>query len=137
MSYQQLDTLADLFIPFLIVALIVAAFRCIRGAPWTFLLRSGLAIIVVRQLAKYAQKRELWGEDFPSTHFAVALALLVGFWLLSRKWGLAATLATVCYGALMWFQRYHTPAEMLGALFAVPLSLGIHLWPQRARRVAN
>lgn len=137
MSYQQLDKIADLFNPILALALIGAAFCCIQGAPWSFLLRGGMAVIVVQQLAKYAQKRELWGEDFPSTHFAVALALLIGFWLLSRKWGLAATVATAFYAVLMLVQRYHTPLEMVGAFFALPLALVIHLWPQRARRVAN
>ncbi|HEX9998803.1 MAG TPA: hypothetical protein VGB45_16835 [Abditibacterium sp.] len=139
MNYQQLDKIADVFNPLLILALILASFKLIKGAPWTFLFRSALAVILSQQIAKFIQKRDGFGlgDDFPSTHFAVALALWVCFWLLSRKGGAIIALAVVFYGALMLFQRYHTPLEMAGAVFAVPLALLIQLWPRKARRVAN
>lgn len=136
MSYENLDKIADLCNPLLALALIVTAFGVLKNAAWPFLLRNGLAVIVVQQLAKYAQKRELWGEDFPSTHFAVALALCVGFWVLKRRlWPFILGFLGF-YGALMLQQRYHTPAEMLGAFFAVPLALLFH-WKKKAPLATN
>lgn len=137
MNYQQLDRLADVCNPLLILALIVLAFRVLQNAAWPFLLRNGLAVVVVQQLSKYAQKRQIWGPDFPSTHFAVALAVCVGVVVLKRRFWPFALIYVVGYGALVLAQHYHTPREMVGSLFAVPLALLFHLRPKKARPLAN
>lgn len=140
--FQQLDRIADLCNPLLILALIGLAFFNLKNRATPFLLRSGLAIIVVQQLSKYAQKREIWGEDFPSTHFAVALALGVGLVVLKRRYWPFVLGYVAFYGALMLYihgldpSQYHTPVEMLGSLFAIPVALLFHS-SRKARAVTN
>lgn len=142
MNFQQLDRIADFCNPLLILALILLAFTNLRNRAWPFLLRSGLAVIVVQQLSKYAQKREIWGGNFPSTHFAVALALCVGLLVLKRRYWPLALGYLAFYGALMLYihsinpREYHTSIEMLGALFAIPVALLFHS-NKKARPLAN
>lgn len=136
MTYAQLDKIADLCNPIAAVALIVLAFMALKNAAWPFLLRNGLAVILCQQISKYVQKHGAWGDKFPSTHFAVALALMVGFMVLRpRLWPLFL-LYPLLYGALMMYQQYHTPVEMLGALFALPLTLLFH-YRSRRRNVES
>ncbi len=137
MNFHQLDRIADLCNPLLILALICLAFATLKSRAWPFLLRNGLAVVVVQQLCKYAQKKEVWGENFPSTHFAVALALCFGLVVLKRRLWPVALAYLIGYGALMLFQGYHTPREMLGALFAVPVALLFHYRPKKARSLAS
>lgn len=138
MSYQQLDTFADLFIPLFIVALLFGAFWIKKGAAFAFVLRSVLAVVIVQQLSKIMQKKELFGGDWPSTHFAVALALAVCLVMLKRSlWPLALGFVLL-YGGLMLYihslspGEYHTPFQMVGSLFAIPLTLLFHWKPRKA-----
>lgn len=143
MNYQQLDKIADLCNPILIVTLILLSFASLKNHAWSFLLRSGLAVVSVQQLSKYAQKKQIWGDDFPSTHFAVALALCVALVVLRRRFWPLALIYLSGYGALMLYihhikpSEYHTPVEMLGSFFAVPLALVFHWRKRKARPVAN
>jgi hypothetical protein len=132
MTYAQIDKIADLCNPLMALALIILAFAMLKNAAWPFLLRNGLAVVVVQQISKYVQKRGPWGDDFPSTHFAVALALAIGLVVLKRRLWPVALAFVVGYAILMVpVQHYHTPAEMLGALFAIPLTLAFH-WKSRS-----
>lgn len=136
MSHQQLDKIADLCDPLLIIGLLVAAFALRKGAAWLFILKSALAVVVVQQLSKFSQKHDILGGDFPSTHFAVALALLTCFVVLQRRFWPYALGFTVFYATLMLVQHYHTLLQMLGALFAIPLALLFH-WKIRSTRVVS
>ncbi len=137
MSHQQLDVIADGCDPILIIALLIAAFAVRKNAAWPFVLRSALAIIIVQQLSKFSQKHHFLGAHFPSTHFAVSLAALTCLVVLQRRfWPFALGFAAF-YAVLMLVQHYHTPLEMAGALFAIPLGLLFHWKPQKARAVAN
>jgi hypothetical protein len=136
MSYAQLDKIADLCNPIAMLALIVFAFMALRNAAWPFLFRSGLAVVLVQQISKIVQKRGSLGPDFPSTHFAVALALTVGFIIIRPRLWPVFLLYPILYGALMLYQHYHTPIEMLGALFAIPLALFFHWKPKRSANEA-
>lgn len=130
MSYQQLDPIADAFLPLLGLALLISAVWMRRAGAAFFLLRAVLAIALSQQIAKFIQKRDGFGlgDEFPSTHFAVALAITVPFWFLSRKAGVFASLATALYTALMlwiWVQfgKYHSPLELLGSLYALLIAV--------------
>ncbi|RYG70367.1 hypothetical protein EON80_08100 [bacterium] len=131
MSYQQLDKIADLCNPVAAVVLIILAFTFLKNAAWPFLLRNGLAVILVQQICKLVQKRGPWGDDFPSTHFGVALALAIGFAIVKPRLWPVALAFPILYGSLMLYQAYHTPFEMAGALFAIPLTLLFHYKPSR------
>lgn len=143
MNFQQLDRIADLCNPLLILALICLSLAMLKNRAWDFLGRSGLAVVVVQQLSKYAHKKEILGGEFPSTHFAVALALCVGLVVLKRRFWPLALAFLVGYGALMLYihdldpRQYHTPVEMLGSFFAVPLALLFHLKPKKTPSLAN
>ena len=133
MSYAQLDRIADAVNPLLGVAVIAGALFLQRAQAWRFLGRAFLATLLVQQLAKLVQKIGWLGHDFPSTHFAVALCLATFLALLHRKFVPLATTIVVSYGALMLWQKYHTPLEMLGALYAVPMALLFWNFRRRAR----
>ena len=123
MTYAQLDHLADAVNPLLGVAIVGAALWLERARAWNFLLRAALATLVVQQSAKWIQHLELLGPKFPSTHFAVALCLATCLALLRRQLIPVAVGAVAAYGALMLWQRYHTPLEMVGAFYAVPFAI--------------
>lgn len=139
MTYHQLDRIADSFWIVFALALLGAVLWLWRARAWDFGLRAALSVALCQQLSKTAQKHGGFGfgPHFPSTHFAVALALTVGFWMLGRRWGIGATFALFAYGALMLYQRYHTPLEMAGALFAVPLASLFYWRLRRAPLAAN
>lgn len=137
MNYQQLDQIADLCNPLFIVVLVWLTVATLKIRAGDFLLRSGLAVVAAQQLSKFAQKKAFWGEDFPSTHFAVALALCVSLVILKRRLWPLALAYLLGYGALILVQNYHTPTEMLGSLFAIPLALLFHFKFRKARVAAN
>ncbi len=131
MNFHQLDKIADIVNPLFAVLLIILAVVIQKKSSPLFLAKTILAVVVVQQIAKYMQKAEFVSDNFPSTHYAVALTLAVSYFILSRKlWPLSAILA-VGYGGLMLyinaiFGEYHTPLEMLGAIYAIPLTLLFH-----------
>lgn len=143
MNFQQLDRIADICNPLLILALITLGFVNLKNRVWPFLLRNGLAVVVVQQLSKLAQRFGVLGGNFPSTHFAVAFALCVGLVVLKRRYWPIALGYLAFYGGLMLYihnlnpREYHTPVEMLGALFAVPVALLFHSGNKKARPLAN
>ena len=123
MTYAQLDAIADAINPLLGLGVIVGASWFERARAWEFVLRAVVATLIVQQSAKLVQKLGWLGPDFPSTHFAVALCLATCLALLRRPLVPIAAGAVAAYGALMLWQRYHTPLEMLGALYAIPLAI--------------
>ena len=123
MNYAQLDKIADAVNPLLGVAVVGAALWLQRGRAWEFLLRAVIATGIVQQSAKWVQHLGWLGPKFPSTHFAFALCLATFLALLHRRWIPIAVAISVSYGALMLWQNYHTPLEMLGALYAIPLAI--------------
>ncbi len=123
MTYAQLDAIADAVNPLLGVAVVAGALWLWRTSAWNFLLRAVIATLIAQQSAKWVQHLGWLGPKFPSTHFAVALCLATLLALLHRKLIPVAAAIVVAYGALMLRQNYHTPLEMLGALYAIPLAI--------------
>ena len=122
MTHAQLAPVANAVIPCLAVGLIAGALWLQRAAAWEFLLRATLATIAVQQSAKFVQKLGPLGHHFPSTHFAVALCLATFLALLNLKLVPLAVSIAAGYGALMLYQAYHTPLEMLGAFYAIAVA---------------
>ena len=123
MTYAQLDKIADAFNPLLGAFVVASALWLERARAWEFLLRAAFATLIVQQSAKIFQHLGWLGPKFPSTHFAVALCLASCLALLRWRLIPIAAGAVAAYGALMLWQRYHTPLEMLGALYAVPFAI--------------
>jgi membrane-associated phospholipid phosphatase len=143
MNYNLLDSIADKVNPLFAVLLILLAVAIQKKSSPLFILKSALAIIIVQQLAKWIQKAEFVSNNFPSTHYAVALSIAVSYLVLSRKlWPLSALLA-FGYTALMLFvyvqfQKYHTPIELVGSVYAIPLTLLFHaIGRKRVQPVAS
>ncbi len=122
MTYAQLDHIADAVNPLLAIGIIGGAIWLERGRAWNFLLRAAIAYLLVQQGAKLVQKLGPLGHHFPSTHFAVALCFATLLALLHRKLLIVASVVAVGYGALMLYQHYHTPLELIGALYAIPVA---------------
>ena len=133
MTYAQLDHIADAVNPLLGVAVVAGALWLWRGQAWNFLLRAVLATLIVQQSAKLVQHLGWLGPKFPSTHFAVALCLATFLALLHRKLLPVAAAIVVAYGALILKQQYHTPLEMLGAIYAIPLAIIAQRFGRRER----
>lgn len=133
MTYAQLDHIADAVNPLLGLGVVAGALWLHRAAAWEFLLRAVIATLLVQQGAKWVQHLGWLGPDFPSTHFAVALCLATFLALLHKKLIPVAIGIAVAYGALMLWQRYHTPLEMAGALYAVPVAVVAQRWRRRRR----
>jgi hypothetical protein len=143
MNYEQLDKIADKVNPLFAVLLIILAVVIQKKLSPFFILKAALAIVVVQQSAKWMQKAEFVSDNFPSTHYAFALSLAVSYLVLSRKlWPISAILA-FGYGGLMLyihakFNQYHTPIEILGAIYAIPLTLLFHaIGRKKAQPIAS
>ncbi len=133
MTYAQLDHIADAVNPLLGLSVVAGALWLERARAWEFLLRAVIATLLVQQSAKWVQHLGWLGPDFPSTHFAVALCLATLLALLHKKLIPVAIGVIVAYGALMLWQRYHTPLEMAGALYAAPVAIVAQRWRRRSR----
>ena len=134
MFYAQLDHIADSVNIVLALAVIAGALWLQRAAAWRFLLIAFVATALVQQSAKLVQHLGWLGHKFPSTHFAVALCLATFLVVLHRKLLWPAVAVVVFYGALMLYQKYHTPVEMLGAFYAVPVAYAFGMWSRAAKR---
>ena len=124
--HHPLQYVADSINPLLVLALIFMPLRRELAAPRQFWVPAGVALALTKIVAMGIRHAHLVSERFPSTHFAFTLCAVTSLVLLNRArwlyWGaLAAT-----YGILMLYQGYHTPVEMLGAFYAIPLSWAVH-----------
>ena len=137
MTYAQLDHIADAFNPLMGVSVVVAALWLERARAWDFLLRAVIATLLVQQSAKLVQHLGWLGPKFPSTHFAVALCLAMCLAMLRRQLIPVAIAAVAAYGALMLWQRYHTPLEMIGALYAIPFAFIAQVLGKRKRAITS
>ena len=133
MNYAQLDHIADAVNPLLAIGVVLGALWLERAAAWNFIVRAAIAYLLVQQSAKLFQKWGPWGHHFPSTHFAVALCFATFLAILNRKLIIAAVTIVAIYGALMLYQHYHTPLEMLGALYAIPVAWFFCTFKRRKR----
>lgn len=144
---MSLDLVADAINPLLIGVLAVLIVHDGRRHGLKSLIASlfagGVTIGLIQQAAKWAQ-REAWvSSEFPSTHFAVHLSVLTLLVLIRPRWWPITSLALL-YGALMLWQNYHTPLEMLGSFYAIPLSSlifltlnRVHAWLAQSRNARS
>lgn len=133
MTYAQLDKIADAVNPLLILGVLFGALYRERAAAWPFIGRAALATVIVQQSSKIFQHAGLLGRDFPSTHFAVALCLTTFLVLLNRRLIALAVAVAAAYAALILWQRYHTPLELVGALYAIPVAWSFGTFKPRKR----
>ncbi len=142
MSYEQLDRIADAYIPALALVWLVACIVTGRARGWPAgaarLLLGLLALALVYGVAWVDARGALWprfGLDY-STHTAVAAAVIVAIATAAPRCWWPLALSFVAYGLLMLYQRYHTLGDIAStlAVLAVPLwGLALMLQPRIAR----
>jgi hypothetical protein len=125
MDYETLDTVADLYVPFLAVLCGVVIGKRAWSHDWgkakMAILFFIYGLVVTYGLMLLDDWFELWpkaGLDY-STHTAIAicLAAVLMFLVQSLSWLLGLSL--VGYGLLMLYQNYHTVADILTTSIAV------------------
>ncbi len=142
MSYEQLDRIADAYIPALALIWLIACIATGRARGWQAgvarLLLGVLALVLVYGVAWLDERGALWprfGLDY-STHTAVAAAVIVAITTAARRLRWLLALSFVGYCLLMLYQRYHTLGDIAStlAVLAVPLwGLALILQPRIAR----
>lgn len=133
MTYQQLDHIADSVDPILTLAALAVPFLLRVRQPAFFVLRAAVALLLVEGVAKLIRMTHLVPGRFPSTHLAWALCMATVIVVAKPK--AAWVLGPLClvYAWLNVYQQYHTPFELLGAIYAVPLTV-LLLLPYLKRR---
>lgn len=126
-SYQTLDAIADAYLPVLGSVVLLLIVKALLHKAWQQ--AAGFAVIVAGGLLiAYGlmfldQTYLLWqrlGWDY-STHTAVALVLVSAWAVCSQHGRIIGPLSLVLYCALMLFQHYHTPADILSTAAIVGL----------------
>lgn len=133
MTYEQLDAIADAYIPVLAILTIVAvAIRGIKLGWWAALktfapfLLGTLAIYGVMFVDNALGFWPAFGLDY-STHTALALVFVCGLGMMQRAVMLAAITSMLAYCALMVYQQYHTLSDIVWtALIVTPILMLIH-----------
>lgn len=130
-AIQQLSqTLNVLFA----LALIGSAVRLLRQSALLWIACVALSVALAQQISKIVQHRHWIDKQFPSTHFAVALAIAGAFWALNRRFTAPSCAYLALYGALIVWRGFHTPLDLLGALYALPMGFfGARLGTKREK----
>lgn len=121
MSYEQLDKIADSYIPVLLVLFLLGLGRNVyllwpsyRAAFFSFLYLIGL-LVISYGLMFFDSAVRLWptfGLDY-STHTAVALSLVFALCtVFARQWKWIAG-SMGAYAGLMLYQQYHSVMDIL------------------------
>lgn len=141
MTYRQLDIIADSIVPLLLLGLFVLPLLWRVTRPAEVWLRVLVGFALTNLFSRVIRKMELVSGpglepgNFPSTHYASALCALTFLVLLRPRLAPLWVLVGALYGWLVVYQNYHTPLELLGSVFAVPLSWAVWRF-RRAPRVA-
>jgi membrane-associated phospholipid phosphatase len=121
MNAHAIQQFSQVLNPLFALALIVCGVRQLRNSALLWFFCVALSVGVAQQISKIVQHFRWLGENFPSTHFAVALALAGAFWALNRRFVPATLIYLAVYAGLILWQNYHTPLDLVGAVYAAPL----------------
>jgi len=124
-TYEQLDAIADSYIPLL---LIITLFSMTKDAlKQEIRLTIGsvialiLSIVIVYGVMFADIALSIWpsfGADY-STHTALALVFVCYFLLKNMMYRILATLSLIAYFALMMYQQYHTLLDILSTTLVI------------------
>lgn len=123
MTYDQIDFFADRFNPALTIAFIALVFLLRKPKPWELLARGIGAVLLVRVVAEIVRRSHSIPGKFPSTHCVWAFSVLTAIGMLKPKWWPFLGALGLGYGWVNVYQAYHTPWEVAGALYAIPLTI--------------
>lgn len=138
MNAHQIQELSEILNPLLAIVLIVCAVRQLKKSALFWIVCVAVAVGVAQQISKVIQHHHWVSQRFPSTHYAFALALVGAFWALNRRFIPATLVYLVLYGVLITWRGYHTPLELAGALYALPMGYAAgHFGTRRAPIASN
>ncbi|MGI0117903.1 hypothetical protein [Zooshikella sp. RANM57] len=125
MSYQQLDMIADSYIPIL---LLISLIGFIKSSFYNGFLKTSyealpflIGIIFIYSLMFVDIKLEIWpmlSLDY-STHTALALVFVCGISFWGKRQLIGVVISMVLYCLLMMYQNYHTLLDILTTSVAV------------------
>ncbi|MBU2714158.1 hypothetical protein [Zooshikella harenae] len=125
MSYQQLDMIADSYIPIL---LLISLIGFIKSFFYNGYLKTSyealpflIGIIFIYSLMYVDLKLEIWpmlSLDY-STHTALALVFVCGISFWGKRQLIGVVISMVLYCLLMMYQNYHTLLDILTTSVAV------------------
>lgn len=134
MTYEQLDFIADSYIPLLMcVSMMSIALDGWKQGAKVMLTQSAaiiLSIAIIYTVMFADLKWSIWASftmDY-STHTALALCFVSFLACRNRRWRVFATGSMLAYCALMLHQNYHTVADMITTtLVVLPIILLVQL----------
>jgi hypothetical protein len=137
MNAHQIQQLSQLFNPLLAVILIVLAVRELKKSALLWIVCVAGTVGAAQQISKVIQHARWVNDNFPSTHFAVALGLTGALWALNRRFVPATAIFLAVYAVLILWRNYHTPIELVGALYALPMGYGAGHFGTRRLKIAS
>ena len=142
MNYQQLDKIADAYVPTLIIITIIwytkrAFLENTKSAIYYDMSATFLGVIFI-YLAMYIDSRlkiySSIGLDY-STHTALALVFITALSFIGVRFFWVAISSMILYIALMLYQEYHTSLDiLLTTLNVLPILVWLHI---KARQFKN
>lgn len=122
MTYEQIDTIADAYIPLLVLLVLCFIAKLIidkqygRAILFTqSALISATCVYAIMALDNFFSIWQSFALDY-STHTALALALVLTLFntkVTNKVWRPTLITSFVAYAALMLYQEYHTLADIL------------------------
>ena len=129
LDYETLDSIADSYIPVLVVLSLTSLSKTAILTHWRVLgIHAAImssSFLVAYGLMFIDSQLQLWsmmGLDY-STHTAVALAMVVFLIVAAKKYLFVWLGSLVCYVLLMLYQGYHSIEDILTTMLCVGLLL--------------
>lgn len=140
MTYEQLDFIADSYIPLLFIVTLIVILKGIADNGLNQMRGHILAIIssivVVYGVMFLDIQFNIWSvfESDYSTHSALSLAFVSYFLLKNKAQRIIAVTSLIGYFVLMIYQQYHTITDVLStSLFLLPFFLFFQIKAQYSR----
>lgn len=121
MNAHQIQQLSQSFNILFAIALVVCAVGLLRKSALWWIVCVAVSVGLAQQISKIIQHSRLVSDNFPSTHFAVALAIAGAWCALNRRFVPLSLAYLALYGAFIVWRGFHAPLDLLGALYAFPM----------------
>ena len=125
MTYEQIDLIADAYIPILAISVLLNCFMAIRKkglrSQKNTLYWLASSITLVYLIMYIDQATGLWkalDSDY-STHTALALVFVLYWPIKEHRLRRFMAISLVLYLLLMWYQQYHTVFDMLSTAIVI------------------
>lgn len=129
LDYETLDSIADSYVPVLVVLSLASLSRTAILSRWRLLgihtAAMSFGLLISYGLMFIDAQLQIWpifGLDY-STHTAVSLAMVVFLNITAKKYWYVWAGSLVCYVLLMLYQGYHSSADIFTTAFVVGLFL--------------